>query len=75
MLDHFPSVSLRGDVEGEGRLRRPCTFKYESDEKRTCTVDVSVRTEQAGLRQQALVPWQDHQVLPSLAAEKAKKLT
>lgn len=40
---------------------------------RTYTVDMSGRTEQAGLRQQALVPWQDHQVLPSLAAKKAKK--
>jgi hypothetical protein len=38
-------------------------------------VDVPGRTEQAGLHQQALVPWQDHQVLPSLAAKKAKKLT
>ena len=72
-LDHFPSVSLRGDVEGEGRPRRPCTFKYELDEMRTCMVDVSGRTEQVVLHQQALVPWQDHQVLPSLAARKVKR--
>jgi hypothetical protein len=39
-----------------------------------CVVDVSGRTKQAGLRQKALVPWQDHQVLPSLAAKKAKKI-
>ena len=38
-------------------------------------VDESGRTKQAGLRQRALVPWQDRQVLPSLAIEKAKKLT
>jgi hypothetical protein len=35
--------------------------------------DVPGRTEQARLHQQALVPWQDHQALPSLAAKKAKK--
>src|SRR6266478_9904355 len=39
----------------------------------TCFIDVSGHTEHAGLRQQALAPWQDHQVLPSLAAKKAKK--
>ena len=38
----------------------------------TCMVDMLGRTEQVGLHQQALVPWQDHQVLPSLAAKKGK---
>jgi hypothetical protein len=42
----------------------------------TCMVYVSGRTELAGLHQQALVPWQDRQVIPSLASKEVpKKLT